>query len=182
MQWPGYRKPEEFIVDTGLIMVGGIAEAWGATIGGIKWDPGKDVRSIPYDGKSSEQVGLQRTLKYDAKLSGKVKRGGPEFIMDLEPGSSSDGSEGSSGNVVTLLDARTPWVEGDYLQDVYYIGRQEDEQIMYIHMPFAYVSKYSLQTKDNDEAEWDVELVPALGPDETNSNKIPFTYGFVAEE
>lgn len=182
MQWPGYRKPEGFVVDVGLIMVGGITEAFGATIGGLSWDPGKDVRSIPYDGKSSEQVGLQRTLKYDAKLSGKIKRGGPAFVMALEPGSSSDGSSGSDGNVVTLLDARTPWVEGDYLQDVFYIGRQEDQTIMYVRMPFAFVSKYKLQTKDNDEAEWDVEFMPALGPDETNSNKVPFTYGFVTED
>jgi len=182
MQWPGYRKPEEFLVDAGLIMVGGISSAFGATVGGISWDPGKDVRSIPFDGKSSEQVGLQRTLKYDAKLSGKIKRGGPAFLSALEPGSSSDGSSGSDGNVVTLLDARTPWVEGDYLADVFYIGRQENGVIMYVRMPFAFVSKYKLATKDNDEAEWDIEIMPALGPDETNSNLIPFTYGFVDED
>ena len=181
MTWPGYAKPEEYIVDVGLITVGGIAEAWGATVGGLKWDAGKEVRGVTFDGKSSEIVGLQRTIKYDAKLSGKVKRGGPSFIMDIEPGSESDGSSGSSGNVVTLLDARTPWEEGDYLADVYYIGRQEDQQIMYVHFPFAYVSKYSLQTKDNDEAEWDNELVPVLAEDETNINTIPFTYGFVAD-
>ena len=175
MTWPGYAKPEEYIVDVGLITVGGIAEAWGATVGGLKWEPGKKVRGVEFDGKSNEIVGLQRTIKYD----GKVKRGGPSFILDLEPGSSSDGSSGSDGNVVTLLDARTPWEQGDYLADVYYIGRQEDQKIMYVHMPFAYVEKYSLQTKDNDEAEWDIDLVPCLGPDETNINKIPFSYGFV---
>lgn len=179
MTWPGYAKPEEYIVDVGLITVGGIAEAWGATVGGLKWEPGKKVRGVEFDGKSNEIVGLQRTIKYDAKLSGKIKRGGPSFILDLEPGSSSDGSSGSSGNVVTLLDARTPWEQGDYLADVYYIGRQEDQKIMYVYMPFAYVEKYALATKDNDEAEWDIDIVPCLGPDETNINKIPFSYGFV---
>lgn len=181
MTWPGYKKPEEYIVDVGVITVGGIAEAWGATVGGLQFDPGKDVRNVPFDGKSSEIVGLHRTIKYDAKLSGKVKRGGPSLILDLEPGSSSDGSSGSDGNVVTLLDARTPWEEGDYLADVYYVGRQEDESIMYVHMPFAFVSKYKLATKDNDEGEWDIEIMPALGPDETNLNKVPFTYGFIPD-
>ena len=181
MEWPGYRKPEEYIVDVGLICVGGIAEAWGATVGGIQWDPKKTVRSVEFDGKSSEIEGLQRTTKYEAVLSGKVKRGGPSFLLDLEPGSESDGSSGSDGNVITLLDARTPWEANMSLVDVFYIGRQEDSQIMYVRMPRAIVRSYKLATKDNEEAEWDIEIVPLVPSTEENINIVPFTYGFVAE-
>jgi len=139
------------------------------------------VRMVEFDGRSSEIEGMQRTIAYDAKLSGKVKRGGPSMILDFEPGSSSDGSSGSDGNVVTLLDARSPWQEGDYLEDVYYIGRQQNLVMMWIHMPRAYVKTYKLATKDNDEATWDIELVPVLPASETNLNKVPFTYAFIAE-
>ena len=182
MTWPGYKKPEDYIVDVGVITVGGVAEAWGATVDGLKWDPGKKVRMVEFDGRSSEIEGMQRTIAYDAKLSGKVKRGGPSMILDFEPGSESDGSSGSDGNVITLLDARSPWQEGMYLDDVYYIGRQQDLTVMYIHMPVAYVQKYELATKDNDEAAWDIVLVPVLPAEETNLNKVPFTYAFVPEE
>lgn len=181
MTMPGYRVPDDDIVDVGVITVNGVAAAWAASIDGLKWDPGKKVRHIEYDGRSFEHEGLHRTVGYDAKLSGKVKRGGVDFMLDLEPGSESDGSSGSDGNVVTLLDARTPWEAGQYLSDVYYIGRQQDGILMRVHMPMAYINKYSLTTKDNNEAEWDIELVPVVPADETNTYKVPFSYQFVSE-
>lgn len=182
LAWPGYTKPQGYIVDVGVITVGGTAEAWGATVGGITWDPKKKVRHPEWDGKSFEIEGMHRTITYEPMLSGKVKRGGAAFMMDLEPGSESDGSSGdSSGNTVTLLDARTPWTEGMYLDDVHYLGRQQDGNLLLINMPRAVVKSYKLATKDNDEGEWDIELVPVLAASETNVNKVPFTYGEVEE-
>jgi hypothetical protein len=181
MTWPGNRVPDDDIVDVGIITVGGVAEAWGATIDGLTWDPGKKVRHPEWDGRSFEHEGMHRTVTYDSKLSGKVKRGGPEFMLDLEPGSESDGSSGSDGNVVTLLDARVPWSEGMYLEDVYYIGRQQDHVMMRVYMPRAYIKSYKMSTKDNNEAEWDIEIVPALAASETNTAKVPFAYQYVTE-
>jgi len=175
-----YSKPTGFIVDVGFIVVGDNLEAIGATVGGIKWDPKKTVREVEFDGKSGPIAGMQRTIKYEPTLSGKIKRGGGDFISILEPGSESDGSSGSDGNVITLLDARTPWTVDMMLENVYYVGRQEDGDTFYVHFPFAYVSKYSLQTKDNDEGEWDVEIIPCLSDTETNINKVPFNYGVIS--
>jgi hypothetical protein len=181
LAWPGYAKPSGFVVDVGIIAVGGVAEAWGATIGGLQWDPGKKVRHPDWDGRSSEVEGMHRTIGYDAKLSGKVKRGGAG-LLDFEPGAESDGSSGgSSGNTITLLDVRTPWAAGMYLEDVHYLGRQQDGTILLINMPRAYVKTYKLATKDNEEGEWDIEIVPVLSASETNMNKVPFTYGIVDE-
>jgi hypothetical protein len=182
MTWPGNRIPDDDIVDVGIITVGGVTEAWGATIDGLQWDPGKKVRHPEWDGRTFEHEAMHRTTGYDAKLSGKVKRGGPAFMLDLEPGSSSDGGSDSDGNTVTLLDARTPWAEGDYLEDVYYIGRQQDRVLMRVYMPRAYIKSYKLTTKDNDEGQWDIELVPVQPASETNVYAIPFFYQYVAEE
>lgn len=182
--WPGYGKPEGYLVDVGIICVGGVAEAWGATVGGIKWDPGKKTRHPEWDGRSFEHELMHRTVSYDAKLTGKVKRGGAAFILDLEPGSTSDGSSGSgssSGNTVTLLNARTPWSAGMYLEDVNYLGRQQDGNILVIHMDRAVVTKYELMTKDNDEGEWDIEIHPVLIATATNNDTVPFTYHEVDE-
>lgn len=182
LAWPGYTKPEGYIVDVGVITVGGVAEAWGATVDGLQWDPKKKVRHPEWDGRSFEHEGMHRTTTYEPTLSGKVKRGGASFLMDLEPGSESDGSSGgSSGNTVTLLDARTPWTAGMYLEDVHYLGRQQDGNILLINMERAYVKEYKLATKDNDEGVWDITLVPVLPEGETNPNKAPFTYGEVDE-
>lgn len=177
MTMPGYAVPDDAIVDVGVIAVGGVAAAWAATEGGLTWDAGKKVRHVEYDGRSFEHEGLHRTTGYDAKLSGKIKRG---FTTDFEPGSTSDGSSGSDGNVVSLLDARLPWSEGDYLADVYYIGQQQDQTIFRIHMPLAYVKTYKLVTKDNDEATWDIELVPVKPASDTNPYSPPFTYQIVS--
>lgn len=176
MTMPGYAVPDDDVVDVGVISVGGSAAAWGATIDGLKWDPGKEVRHIEYDGRSFEHVGLHRTIRYNSVLSGKIKRGGAAFMLDLEPGSESDGS---STNQVTLLAAREPWTEGMYLEDVFYIGRQQDGVVFRVSMPFAYVRKYSMQTKDNNEAEWDVEIVPAKDPADTDPYAVPFAYQYV---
>lgn len=181
LAWPGYTKPDKFVVDVGVITVGGVAEAWGATEGGLNWDPGKKVRHVTFDGMSSEIEGMHRTIAYDAKLSGKIKRGGA-VLLDFEPGSESDGSSGgSSGNTISLLDVRTPWEAGMYLEDVHYLGRQQDGNIYLINIPRAYVKSYKLATKDNEEGVWDIELVPVLLASETNINKVPFTYGIVDE-
>lgn len=179
--WPGYKKPEDFITDVGIIAIGGSTEAWGATTDGITWDPGKKVREVEFDGKSSSQVGQIRTIGYDAKLTGKVKRGGASTVLAFEPGSSSDGGSDSNGNTVTLLDARTTWEEGMFLEDVHYIGRQSNAEVMHVYMERAYVSKYKLVTKDNDEGIWDIEIVPVLPEDETNLNKIPFVYRYIPD-
>lgn len=181
LTWPGYTKPEGYIVDVGVITVGGVAEAWGATVGGLQWDPKKKVRHPDWDGRSFEYEGMHRTITYEPVLAGKVKRGGAAFLMDLEPGSESDGSSGtSSGNTVTLLAARTPWTTGMYLEDVHYLGRQQDGNILLINMPRAHVRSYKLATKDNDEGEWEIEIVP-VGVDGDPVDKVPFTYGEVDE-
>jgi len=179
--WPGYPKPEDFIVDVGVITVGGVAAAWSATVDGLQFDPGKEVRMVEFDGKSSDIEGMHRTIRYKAKLSGKIKRNGPDMMLDFEPGSESDGSSGSNGNTITLLDARSPWQAGDYLTDVYYIGRQQDLVMFRVYMPRAVVVSYKLATKDNDEATWDVEIAPVLPADETNLNLVPFVYQYVEE-
>ena len=184
MTMPGFRVPDDDIVDVGVISVGGVAEAWGATIDGLQWDPGKEVRHVTYDGNSFKHANLLRTVRYDAKLSGKVKRGGPEFMLDLEPGSESDGSSGSDGNVITLLAARTPWTEEMLLEDVYYIGRQQDGVVFRVHMPLAYIESYKMVTKDNDEAQWDIVIVPAksAASAEADPHSPPFAYQYVAAE
>jgi hypothetical protein len=179
MTMPGYAVPDDAIVDVGVIAVGGVVAAWAATEGGLTWDPGKKVRHVEYDGRSFEHANLLRVTGYDSKLSGKIKRG---FTLDFEPGSESDGSSGSDGNQVTLLEARLPWEEGDCLTDVYYIGQQQDQVIFRIYMPLAYVKTYKMVTKDNDEATWDIEIVPVKSAESATSDPYspPFTYQLVS--
>ena len=181
MTWPGYKQPEDFVTDVGIIAIGGSTEAWGATVDGLNFDPGREVRIVEFDGRSSEQEGQHRTIRYNAKLTGKIKRGGASTILAFELGSTaSDGSD-SNGNEVTLLDARTTWQPGQYLENINYIGRQSNEEVMHVFMERGYVKTYKLATKDNDEGVWDVEIVPVLLATETNLNKIPFKYRFIPD-
>lgn len=177
MTMPGYVVPVDAIVDVGVLAIGGVAAGWSPTDGGLTWDPGKKVRHPDWDGRSFEHEGMHRTTGYDAKLTGKLKRG---FTLDFEPGAESDGSSGSDGNVVTLLDARLPWSEGMYLEDIYHICQQQDGLIYRLKFRRGYVKDYKLVTKDNDEGVWDVTIVPVKPADEIQTPYgVPFTYQLV---
>ena len=173
MPFPGYAVPTQYLIDVGLITIGGKTAAWGATVGGLKFSPGNEVRHVQFDGLRSEIQLQHRNIGGAPVLSGKVLSSSEANVIRMNPGSSSDGS---TLNTITLLQSDVFWSAGDYLTDVYYIGRRQDNKVFMIHMPVAYVRKAELTTTDKNESGWDIELVPVLPSTETNISVASFTY------
>jgi len=173
MPFPGYAVPTQYLIDVGVITIGGKVAAWGATVGGLKFSPGLEVRHVQFDGLRAEIQGQHRFTGGSPVISGKVLSSSEANVIRMHPGSSSDGS---STNVITMLQNDVFWSAGDYLTDVYLIMRRQDNKVFMVHAPVCYVRKAELSTTDKNESGWDVELVPVLDSDTTNISEVPYTY------
>lgn len=173
MPFPGYAVPDKYLIDVGVITIGGKTAAWGATVGGLKFASGLEVRHVQFDGLRAEIQLQHRYTGGSPVISGKVLSASDANVIRMHPGSSSDGS---TMNTITLLQNDVFWSAGDYLTDVYYIGRRQDNKVFMIHMPVAYVRKAEFTTTDKNETGWDIELVPVLSSSETNISEVPYTY------
>ena len=177
MPFPGYAIPEQYLIDVGVITIDGKVTAWGATVGGLRFNPGVEIRHVQFDGLRSEIQGQHRNTGGSAVISGKVLSSSDANIIRMNPGSTSDGSD---LNTITLLQNDVFWAEGDYLDDVYYIGRRQDNKVFMVHMDKAYVRRAELTTTDKSESGWDIELVPVLEDSTenplTNISLMPYVY------
>jgi len=170
--FPGYVKPQRVGLDAGVFYLAGVG--MGATMGGASWDPGREVRNIPFDGKTSNIVGLDRVLDYSKnKLTTTMLDFSGAALMRYEPGSTSDGS---ASNTITPIDAQTIFVAGDYLQNLEWIGRTSDGGAMYLKMAWALVQKYTVKSADKDEVKAAIEITAMLSDTETDLNKCPYVW------
>ena len=170
--FPGYVKPQNVGLDAGVLYVGGVG--MGASVGGFSFDPGRTVRNIPFDGKTSGIVALDRVLDYSTnKLSATIIDFSAAALMRYEPGSTSDGS---ASNTVTPIDAQTIFVVGDYLQDVEWIMRNSSGGSTRIKMAWALVQKYTVKSTDKDEVKAAIEITAQLAATETDLNKCPYVW------
>lgn len=173
MPFPGYAVPEKYLIDVGLITIDGKTAAWGATVGGLKFSPGTEVRHVQFDGLRSEIELQHRNVGGSPVISGKVLSASDANVIRMHPGSYSDGS---TMNTITMLQSDVFWQAGDYLDDVYYIGRRQDNKVFMVHFPKAYVRKAEFSTTDKNETGWDIELTAVLPSTETNISQASFTY------
>lgn len=181
--------PKDAVINAGVIMRGAPPVVIGTTIGGFKFDPGKEIRSLPYDGAISETVGGHRIVKYMPVLSFVIQElgdstTGKQFAL-LENG----GAETDTGHASTpkgLIRTLTPksggvlFAAGDYLTDVVAIGELAGAGLYnYARIKFAYAlcRKYDLQTADAGEGKIAVELLAVLSAAEAiaTPGKCPYT-------
>src|SRR3990167_4668475 len=109
------RLPDDVLLDTGVLYVNNTI--WGATRGGIAFDPGTEWRHIGYDGEKAPRIGLDRKAYVAPKFSGRFLHFGPEDIAKFEPGSTTAGSDPAT-LVVTPQPAGVLLAEGEYLSQV----------------------------------------------------------------
>src|SRR5690242_20002648 len=106
MPFPGYAVPSQYLIDVGVITIGGKTVAWGATVGGLKWSPGNEVRHVQFDGLRAEIQLQHRNTGGSPVLSGKVLSSSDANVIRMHPGSSSDGS---TMNTITPLQSDVFW-------------------------------------------------------------------------
>src|SRR4029078_1024083 len=118
-----YTQPTNFAVDVGIITIGGTQ--YFRTRRGITYNPGLQLRDVPYDGKTADyEEGLTRIIKRAPSLKCKVLEQDGANWLRYEPGSSSDGSP--TTNLITLKAGRAFWSGSDYTSNVRWVASRSD--------------------------------------------------------
>lgn len=168
--FPGYNKPSNLWIDAGVLYVG--ATGLGASRGGFQFDPGMDIRQVPFDGQHAPIAGLDRIITWKSLLKGKMIETTLAASAIYDAGSTSSSITG--GMAIVPSHAGQLFPSTAYGQDLYLIGRQQGAGIVKVHFPFFLVVKWPLTTKPHDEGEIDVEIEARLSPTTTDLETPPY--------
>lgn len=160
--------PSDVVINAGVIMLGSTVK--GTTVGGIKFDPGKVMRPLGYDGKTSDVVGGDRIVSWDPVLSFVMQELGDSTTGNqlglIEPGST-QADAGHASSAKGLIRTVTPKAAGillaanEYLTDLYAIlqlGGAGVYNYARLHFPYALCTKYDIQSADAAEVKVNVEV------------------------
>lgn len=156
--------PTDTLLDTGIMYAG--ASIFAASVGGIKFTPGRSTREVMFDGKRSRVKGLDRTSKFEPKITGTIVEMGPALVVELEPGAVAVGLSGGPAGFTTGYrpkQAGVLYVAGDYLAAFRVIWQRGNGT--YVQCRFfdgAVVDKWDVSGTDNEEAKISVEVCAVL--------------------
>lgn len=176
MTLSGYTDalPDDVLLDSGVLYIGDTPYA--ASVGGLKFDPQKEVRNIEFDGKRTAIKGLDRTVGFAPVLSGTVLNFPNDALDTLEPGATgvTDGAFGVTG--LKPKRAGLLYETGDYLANVRCIWERGDGTYVQVRFPAALVQKWDVQGTDKEEAKIAVEIGARLdmGVSGTNIGDAPY--------
>lgn len=152
--WDG-SLPADALLDSGVLYVG--SNPVGVSRGGLTFDPGRQIRNIPFDGKRSDVKGLDRVTGFAAKISGTMLEFAGTDIARAEPGSTNATVGGTT--TYTPKGAGALFASGDYLVDVRLIFERSGGGYAAVYFPSGFVEKYGpLKGTDNAEAEYSIEI------------------------
>jgi hypothetical protein len=142
----------------------------GVSRGGLTFDPGKEIRQIPFDSAKSPLKLLDRVIKVVPVITGKMLEYAGGDIPNYEAGATS--SFASASGVTGVITPKMPglmFASGDYLANlklVFERGMSTIAAPAYIEIifPYAICRKYKLTGTDQAEAEVDVEFEARIDP------------------
>src|SRR5579859_6091165 len=153
--FPGYVAPQNLWLDAGVLYYG--ATPLGASRDGFQFDPGMDIRNVPFDGQHAPNATLDRIITWKPIIKGKMVEATQSVINTIyEVGSTSSSITG--GYAIVPKSAGQLFIAGNYITDLFLIGRMQGTQVIKIHIPVALVEKYALAAKPHNEGEWDVQF------------------------
>lgn len=179
MPLSGYSStlPSEVLLNPAIVYVG--TTVWGATRGGVSWDPAIEHAEIAFDGQHSTVKGLTRISKYAPKLTFTIiQLGTAAEILRLHPGATTATSTDTKiTTVITPKDAGVLFATGDYLTDVRAVWELgAGTSYFAIYIPVAYVSKPSITGAADGEGEIPIELSACLDMTAGSIGDAPFKY------
>jgi hypothetical protein len=162
--WNG-QIPTDVLLDSGILLIGSSpAVAFSAQEGGLKWDPGKTLRQIAFDGQHSDIAGLDRTVTWKPKLTCTILEIPLAAWSQLEPGSVLATVAGgpSGATQVQPKPAGVLYAAGDYIANARVAWQRTDGTYFQIRMPKALVGKWDVAGTDKAEGKWAIEIEPRL--------------------
>jgi len=148
----GYTSalPTDVLMDSGVLYVG--ATVIGATLGGLKFDPGTEYRNVEFDGKRSPVRGLDRKSAVMPKLTGTLIQLSTTNVAQIEPGATTVATGAWTGSTSYQGKASgTLLASGDYLTDVRAIWLRGSGAFVQVRFPAALLVKYDMTSQDAAE-------------------------------
>jgi hypothetical protein len=176
--WNG-QLPTDVLLDSGILYIG--AAIFSAQEGGLKFEPGKTIRSIPFDGQRAPIAGLDRTVEWKSSISGTIMEIPSTAFVDLEPGATTVTVAGgpTGATQVQPKAAGTLYAAGDYLANVRCVWQRGDGTYVQVRFPKCLCSKWDLTGKDKEEGKFAVTFEARL--DMTVSGQLVSNPPFVME-
>ena len=174
--FPGYVKPTDVMVDAGVLYKrdpdGSSLIGIGPSRGGLTFNPNGTIRNIEFDGKTTPIAGLDRFTERNAEITGTfIDLSAANFGM-YEPGSTS----AESGSVLRISPLKSTefLTAGDYIYDVLWIGRAQDNRIKVVGFPCGLITKYQISAEDKNEAGAELTIEARVPEDATDINICPY--------
>ena len=164
--------PGDVLMDTGVLYVG--TAILGATRGAPRFDPGKVMSNIDFDGKRSPIMGLDRIDRYESMIACTLLEFDAADIARFEPGST---SSGTTTVIHVPKDAGVLLASGDYITDLRLIFERGVTPATYaaIHFSRALVTKWSLSGNKDDIGLIECEFQARLNMDSAAISDCPYT-------
>jgi hypothetical protein len=181
MSFPGYTKPTEAMIDAGVLYLRNPDASnligMGPSRGGLTFNPGKEMRNIEFDGKTTEIEGLDRVLRYNSTLTGGLIDFSRKSLGYYEPGSTS--ADSGSTTRIQPIGATQFLTAGAYLKDVLWISRNQDNRIKVVGFARALVNEYEVVGEADNETIANVTIMAKLPSSVTDINEAPYRW-FIA--
>lgn len=179
--WNG-QLPTDVQLDSGILYINGAI--FSAQEGGLKFDPGKEIRQIAFDGQRSAVKGLDRTVFWKPMISGVILQVPSSKFGTLEAGASGPGSTiaGGPSGATQLIpkSAGVLYASGDYItapRAVWYRGDGTYVQVRFYDGGLCV--KWDETGQDKTEAKFAIEIEARL--DLTASGRNVYDCPFIME-
>jgi hypothetical protein len=174
--------PTDVLLDSGVLYVG--STVFGATKGGLTFDPGVEYRNIEFDGKRSAIKLLDRKMMMTPKISGTVLELAAGNVAKLEPGATVATTGAWTGSTsYAPKRAAGLLVAGDYVDNVRAIWLRGNGAFVQVRFPSALIMKYDIQSQDAEEVSIAIEIEARLDTAVSgfgNVGDVPFRIEYLA--
>jgi hypothetical protein len=168
--------PSDVRLSTGVLYIGD--DVFGGTLGGISFNPNKEVVNLDFDGKRAPIAGIDRTARRRGVLSGTAQTLGVSDLEKFEPGGSSD--SGWSGGAAYIPPQAGPLYEsGMYLTNVRAVWQRGNGQLFQVRMPKALITTW--QSADNGDQAAGIQFEIEARVDMSVEGASPSDAGYVYE-
>lgn len=170
------RFPSDIRLSTGVIYIGD--DVFGGTLGGIAFNPNKEIVNIDFDGKRGPVAGIDRTVRRRPVISGTAQKFGVSDLEVFEPGGSSD-SGWSGGAAYIPAKAGPLYTAGMYLDNVRAVWQRGNGDLVQVRFPKALVTTW--QSADNGDQASGIQFEIEARIDMEAEGASPSDAGYVVE-
>lgn len=153
--------PSDVLLSTAALYIGD--DVFGGTLGGLTFNPNREITNIDFDGKRAMVAGLDRTVRRRAVFSGTAQKLGVSDLETFEPGGSST-SGWSAGAAYVPAKAGPLYTSGMYLSNVMMRWMRGNGQYFQVRFPKALVTTWQVADTTDQAAGIQIEIEARLDP------------------